>query len=87
MKEVMTVRLDSEIKDKLDQLAKATARSKSFLVAAAIRDYIKLYEWQIHAIQEGIRQANEGELIAHEEIAMKWEKKLENSVDESSIQL
>ena len=85
MKAVMTVRLDSDIKDKLEQLAKATARTQSFLVAEAIRDYIKLYEWQINAIQEGIRQADKGELIPHEEIVMKWEKKLENPVDESSI--
>lgn len=85
MKEVMTIRIDRETRDKLDQLAKATARSKSFLAEEAIRDYVKIHEWQIQAIQEGIRQADEGELIHHEEIRKKWEKKLEDSLDKSSI--
>ena len=47
----------------------------------ALREYIKLNEWQIQAIQEGIRQAEAGQLISHEEIKAKWEKKLENTVD------
>ena len=72
----MTVRLDSETKDKLEELAKVTARSKSFLAAEeAIHDYIKINEWQIKAIQEGIRQADQCKLIAHEELVRKWEKK------------
>jgi predicted transcriptional regulator len=76
MKEVMTIRLDSETKNKLEQLAKATARSKSFLATEAIRDYIEVNEWQIQAIREGLRQADEGELIPHADIRTKWEKKV-----------
>ena len=74
MKEVMTIRLDSETKNKLEELAKATARSKSYLATEAIRDYIQINEWQIRAIREGIRQADAGELIPHEEIVEKWDK-------------
>ena len=37
----VTARLDPETKGKLDLLAKSTARSKSFLIAEAVRAYVK----------------------------------------------
>lgn len=77
MRDVMTIRVEPGIKTKLDKMAKATARTKSFLIADAIREYIELNEWQIEAIQEGIRQADAGELIAHDKLKKKWERKLE----------
>ena len=75
MKEIITIRIETEIKEKLDQMAIATKRSKSYLASEALQDYIKLNEWQINAIQEGIRQADNGQLIPHEEIKAKWDIK------------
>jgi RHH-type transcriptional regulator, rel operon repressor / antitoxin RelB len=75
MRDVLTVRLEKEIKGKLDKLAKATARTKSFLVADAIREYIELNEWQVEAIQEGIREADAGRLLPHATVRAKWERK------------
>jgi RHH-type rel operon transcriptional repressor/antitoxin RelB len=76
MRDVMTVRVEPEVKTKLDKLAKATARTKSFLIADAIREYVELNEWQVEAIQEGIRQADAGKLITHDKLKKKWERKL-----------
>lgn len=76
MRDVMTVRVEPEVKTKLDKLAKATARTKSFLIADAIREYVELNEWQIEAIQEGIRQADAGKLITHDKLKKKWARKL-----------
>ncbi len=75
MKEIITIRVETEIKEKLDQMAIATRRSKSYLASEALQDYIKLNEWQIKAIQEGIRQADNGQLIPHEEIKARWDIK------------
>ncbi|MGD2084576.1 MAG: CopG family ribbon-helix-helix protein [Candidatus Aminicenantes bacterium] len=75
MKETITIRVEPEIKEKLDQMAHATKRSKSYLASEALQEYIKLNEWQIKAIQEGIRQADEGQLISHEEIKDRWDIK------------
>ena len=75
MKEIITIRVEPEIKEKLDQMAHATKRSKSYLASEALQEYIKLNEWQIKAIQEGIRQADEGQLIPHEEIKARWDIK------------
>jgi RHH-type rel operon transcriptional repressor/antitoxin RelB len=81
MKDVITVRLDPEVRAGLEKLAKATARTRSFLVADAVREYLRANDWQIEAVQEGVRQADEGRLIPHEKIRKKWEKKLAHSVD------
>jgi len=57
---IIAARLDPQSSRKLEQLAKATARPKSFLIAEAVRAYIKEQAWQIEAIEEGIRQADAG---------------------------
>ena len=37
---ILTLRVDSKLKKKLDKLAKTTKRSRSFLAAEAIREYV-----------------------------------------------
>ena len=74
-KNMMSLRLPEETKTKLELLAAATDRTKSTLVIEAIDNYIDTQSWQISAIQEGIRQADAGEFITHEEIKAKWLKK------------
>jgi len=61
MSTTMTIRLDPELKTRLDQLAEATHRSKSFLAAEAIRDFIELNEWQVQEIRDGIKEADSGD--------------------------
>lgn len=64
----VSARLDSKTIKKLDQLAKSTARSKSFLAAEAIRAYVEEQSWQIEAIEEGVRQADAGNFASEEEV-------------------
>lgn len=81
MKNVMTVRVDAEVIKRLEKMARATARTKSFLVADAIEEYLSINEWQIEAIEEGILQAEKGPLIPHEEVRKMWEAKLADCMD------
>jgi predicted transcriptional regulator len=48
---ILTLRLNSETKNKLDQLAIETHRSKSFLAAEAINRYLEFESWQISEIE------------------------------------
>jgi len=48
-----------------------------------VRQYLDLNEWQIAAIQQGVRDANRGQLIDHAKLKAKWEKKLAAAVDET----
>ncbi len=72
---VLTLRLEPRLKKQLDKLAKATQRSRSFLAAEAIREYVSLNEWQIEEIKKGIEEADRGEFATDkqvEKIMRKW---------------
>lgn len=68
MLEVMTIRVDSKTKQRLEKLAGTTARTKSFLAAEAIRAYLDLNEWQIKEIRAGLREADAGEFASDAEV-------------------
>ena len=75
MSTTMTVRLENDVKDRLDALAEATQRSKSFLAAEAIRSYVEHNEWQIGEIQAALKEADAGDFAGDEEVnalARKW---------------
>lgn len=75
-KEQISLRLPKETKSKLEALAEATGRDKTYLATEAIEQYCDVQMWQVEAIMEGIRAANNGEFISHEELKQEWEAKL-----------
>jgi predicted transcriptional regulator len=81
--EPVTLRLDPATRKRLDRLAKATERSRAALAAEAIRQFVELNEWQISAINEGLREADRGQFIDHARLKAKWEKKLAAAVDKA----
>jgi predicted transcriptional regulator len=75
MSATMTIRLDDEVKARLEKLAGATQRSKSFLAAEAIRAFVETNEWQIGEIRKALKEADAGEFASDEEVrafARKW---------------
>jgi predicted transcriptional regulator len=66
-----TVRVDSAVKKRLEKLAKNTGRSRSFLAAEAIGDYVDINEWQIDGIKNAMASMDRGEGVAHNEVK-KW---------------
>ena len=68
MSDVMTIRVDDDTKQRLEKLSKATARTKSFLAAEAIRCYLDLNEWQITEIETGLRDAEAGDFASDAEV-------------------
>ncbi|MEY2893133.1 MAG: hypothetical protein RJA98_3041 [Pseudomonadota bacterium] len=75
MSTTLTVRLEDDIKDRLDVLADATQRSKSFLASEAIRLYVETNEWQIGEIQAALKEADAGDFASADEVgalARKW---------------
>jgi predicted transcriptional regulator len=64
----ITTRLDKETIEKLERLAHATKRSKSFLVAEAVDRYLHEQDWQVSAIKDGLQQAENGHFTADNEV-------------------
>lgn len=83
MTEPVTLRLDAATRKRLDKLAKATERSRAALAAEAVRHYVELNEWQIAAIHEGLRQAEQSQFIDHARLKAKWEKRLAAALDKT----
>ncbi len=71
----MTIRLEPELKSRLDKLASATHRSKSFLASEAVREFIELNEWQIQELREAIKEADREDFASDQEVQVvlkKW---------------
>jgi RHH-type rel operon transcriptional repressor/antitoxin RelB len=71
---ILTVRLEPELTEQLDKLAKATQRSRSFLIAEAVREYIALNEWQIEEIKKALVEADSGDFATDQEVQQTIEK-------------
>jgi predicted transcriptional regulator len=56
--------------EQLTELATATDRTKSFLAAEAIENYLANQVWQIKAIKEAVAKTNSGKatFYSHEDI-------------------
>lgn len=75
MSATVTIRLESELKQRLDRLAEAMQRSKSFLAAQAIRDFVDLNEWQVREIEQAVVEADRSEFASDQDVAAvfgKW---------------
>jgi len=75
MSEVMTIRVDRRTKSRLERLAKAVERTKSYVAAEAIRHYVDLNEWQIAEIRAALAEADAGEFASEREVqavVRKW---------------
>jgi len=67
----VSVRLDPAPNAQLDYIATTLDRPKSWVIAEAVRELVAVQEWQLAAIDEGIRQADAGRMVPHEEV-MAW---------------
>ena len=65
---VLTLRLDAKLKNQLDRLSKSMNRSRSFVAAQAIQEFVTLNEWQISEIRKGIAEADAGDFVTDEEM-------------------
>ena len=63
-----TVRVDTGVKKRLERLAKSTGRSRSFLAAEAISEYLEINEWQVAGIKRAMASLDRGDGISHDAV-------------------
>jgi RHH-type transcriptional regulator, rel operon repressor / antitoxin RelB len=63
-----SVRVARSIEKRLETLAKSTGRSRAFLAAQAINEYLDVNEWQVARIQHAIVSLEAGLGVPHERI-------------------
>ena len=74
MSGTVTLRLDDEVKIKLEKLAESTHRSRSFLAAEAIKAYVESNEWQINEIHTALQEADAGDFANDVEVKAVFDK-------------
>ena len=71
---VVTLRLDPKLSRQLDKLAEASERSRSFLIAEAVREYVALNQWQIEETKKAIEEADRGDFATDREVQQTFKK-------------
>jgi predicted transcriptional regulator len=82
-----TVRVNSTAKKRLERLAKSTGRSRSFLAAEAINEYLDVNEWQVTGIRRAIASVDRGAQVSHEQVkdwAASWGRRDERPIPRRS---
>jgi predicted transcriptional regulator len=74
-----TITIGARISEQLDRdlrmLAVVTGRSKSWLVAEALKSYVRAEKEFIEAVEEGIKAADEGRLVDHDAVVAEFERR------------
>ncbi len=69
MTAAFTLRIDEATLEALDRLAEKTDRSRSWLAARAIEEYIALNAWQMAKTEVGIVAADSGDFADEDDVA------------------
>ncbi|MFN7022978.1 MAG: CopG family ribbon-helix-helix protein [Pseudorhizobium sp.] len=64
-----TIRVPDDVADRLNQIAQKLDRSRSYMAAQAIEDFVSREEWQLSEIEAGIADADRGEFASDEDVA------------------
>ena len=76
----LSIRLNTRTKARLEALAKASRRSKSFLAAEAIENFVANESWQLAEMEAGIKDLDTNRTVDHQHIErwlQSWGKKRE----------
>jgi len=64
----VSVRLKPDLNEQVTAIASALDRPKSWVIEQAVIDYVAVQTWHLAAIDEGIKAADEGRIVAHEDV-------------------
>jgi predicted transcriptional regulator len=71
-----SIRLDEQLAEQLDAIARLTERSKTWHIERAIRDYIAREMEFLEAVEEGLRADAAGDVVEHEVVMKEMDELL-----------
>jgi len=75
----MTIRVRSDVKEKLGQIATDTRRSKSFLAGEAVAAYVEREMEIIEGIKRGQADAQSGRVVPHSQMITQMRQIVEDA--------
>ena len=67
-----SIRIPDQLRDEYDALAEATGRTRNYLMAEALERYAAEERWQLAQVDEGIADADAGDVVTHEQLQADW---------------
>ena len=64
----LNVRVPVSVYDQLEDLAKSTARTKSFVTVEALSNYLAAQSWQVKEIKAGLADADLGDFATDDQV-------------------
>ena len=61
-----SIRIEDEVRDKLEKICTLTERSKAYITSKAIEEYVERNSWKVEALKQAKKEAAKGEFISHE---------------------
>ena len=78
-KRTSSIRIEAATLDRLDRLADALDRSRTWLVNEAIERYLQHEEWFVRSVEAGVAAADGGETVPHAEVMDRLHAKAEKA--------
>lgn len=76
-----TVRMESRTLKRVDGLANAMSRSRAWVINQAVERYLDYEEWFVGEVKQALKEAEAGQVIDHETVVKRWERKRAARVD------
>ena len=64
----LSIRVAPGDRERLARLAESTGRSRSFLAADAIHEYLDTHEWQVAGVREAMQSLDAHGGVAHDQV-------------------
>lgn len=74
LREQVSFKIPAGMKKRVDLLAEATKRSRTFVIEEAIEQYLATNEWQVQSIQAGLADLDNGRVLSQEEMEKLWDE-------------
>ena len=63
-----TIRTESDILARLDDVARQMGRSRNWAINKAMEDFVEHHEWYLAKVREGVEAADAGRFASREEL-------------------
>ena len=75
----ISTRVTEELATQLDQLSQALGRNRSWVLHKALETYIASEIQFIEAVQQGLNDLAQGEVVDHSEVVADWSRRQSNA--------
>jgi len=69
-----TIRFDNDTLVRIDGLANALSRSRSWVIQQAIERFLDYEEWYVQEVKAGLDEVERGDIASDEEVAARFRK-------------